>query len=193
MWRSVPCSRPKTSSVFGRGRPATRRPVAAELLLDAARGGVGGSPGADALAERPHRLGDVRQVAVDVPKMGMRGAFELPLQIRLRVVDDDQVGLQRQHPLDVRIEQSADAREPGDLWRKAVVVADAGDAVARAHREQHLGGRGHERDDPAGSHRRAGRRRLRPRETRAEDDQRDATRTSFMRGGTAAIRKPDLR
>ena len=82
-----------------------------------------------------------------VPVVRHAGPLELALQVGLRVVDDDQIGLERQDPLHVRIEQPADPRQALDFRRKPVVVADAGDAVAGAHREQHLGGRRHERDD----------------------------------------------
>ena len=49
------------------------------------------------------------QSQVYVAEVGDARPVELVLQIGLGVVDDDQIRLERQHPLHVRIEQSADA------------------------------------------------------------------------------------
>ena len=79
---------------------------------------------------------------MDVGKIRHARPIQLRPQIVLRAVDDDQVGPQREDPLDVRIEQRANAGQLLDCGRKAVVAADGDDAIAGAHREQHLGGRG---------------------------------------------------
>jgi hypothetical protein len=98
-------------------------------------------------AEAADRLRDVGQTAVQVSVVRHAGTFHLRAQIGLRAVEDDEVRPQRKDPLDVRIEQRADARQRVHLGRKAIVAADGDDAIARAHREQHLGRRGNDRDD----------------------------------------------
>src|SRR5919201_2251230 len=75
------------------------------------------------------------------------GGRELCLQVGLRVVDDRQVRFQREQALHVRVEQSTEARQPLDFWRKLVEAADADDAIPGADREQHLRRRRDERDD----------------------------------------------
>ena len=57
-----------------------------------------------------------------------------------------------------------------DVWRKVIVVADAGDATPGAHHEQHFRRRRHERDDPLWL---AGRARDDPRCGHGEDDEGD--------------------
>ena len=77
----------------------------------------------------------------------MPRAFEPPLEFGLRAVHDDEVRPHLQNPLDVRIEQRADPRQLLRLRRILVVAADRDDAIAGAHRKQHLGRRRNDRDD----------------------------------------------
>ena len=104
----------------------------------------------DPRADRPHRRSDVGQRPVLVAVERNRRAVEALLQVFLRVVNDDQVRLQREDSLDVRIDQSPHARDAIDLWRVPIVGADADDAVACAHREDHFGDGRDEGDDSAG-------------------------------------------
>src|SRR6187549_857861 len=76
-------------------------------------------------------------------------AAELSDQVGLGVVDDDQIRFQREDALDVGIEQTAHSRKAADLGRKSIEGPDAGDAIADAHVEEHLGRRRDERDDAA--------------------------------------------
>src|SRR5207248_2458367 len=96
-------------------------------------------------AEGSNGLRDVAQPAVHIGEDRNAGGLELPFELRLRGVDDHEVRLQREQPLDVRIDQAAEARKMFDVGRKAIVTADAGQAVARPHGEEHLSRRGHER------------------------------------------------
>ena len=82
-----------------------------------------------------------------VGKIGNLGSIELRAQLRLRAVDDDEIGTERDDAFDVGIEQRADARQLPDFWRKPIVAADRHDAIAGTHGEQHLGGRRNDRDD----------------------------------------------
>ena len=118
-----------------------------ELCLDARRQRVRRRVDPDARAEAADRLRDVGQPAVDVPVVGDAGALHLRTQIGLRAVEDQQIGLERQDPLDVWIEQRPHTRQLVDLRRKAIVAADGDDAIAGAHREEHLGRRRNDRDD----------------------------------------------
>ena len=60
-------------------------------------------------------------------------------QIRLRTVDDDEIGLERQDALEIGIDERADLRTRRDLGRVRVVARHADDLRAGADREQHLG------------------------------------------------------
>ena len=118
-----------------------------ELALDPIRERVCGGTDADARAERSDRLGDVRQPAMHIWIDRNARAIQLRAQIRLRSVQDHEVGLQRENSLDIRIEQRPDARQLLDLRRKPIVAPDGDNPVARSHREQHLRRRRDDRDD----------------------------------------------
>ena len=75
------------------------------------------------------------------------GPRELRPQIALAAVDDDEVGPQRQDPLDIGIEQRADARQLVTSGGNVVEAADRDDLRPGADREQHLGDGGDEGDD----------------------------------------------
>ena len=68
-------------------------------------------------------------------------------QLGLADVDDDEIGLQRQDALEVRVQQRADARPLRGLGRIRVEARHADDLIAGADREEHLGDRGDEADD----------------------------------------------
>ena len=103
---------------------------------------------ADAFAHLTDGGGDVGKARVRVGEPLDPGAFELGHQVLLRVIQEDQIRTQRQNPLDIGIEQRADALALIDLGRIPVEVADRNDAASRADREQHFRHRRHDRDDP---------------------------------------------
>jgi hypothetical protein len=96
-----------------------------QVPLESRRRGLCGRRRADTDAERSHRFRDVGQAAMHVAEDRDSGAFELDLQLRLRVIDDDEVGLKRKNPLDAWIQQPADSREPPDFRRKSIVAAES--------------------------------------------------------------------
>jgi len=74
-------------------------------------------------------------------------ALHLRSKVRLRAVHDHQIRLQGDDALDVGIDQAADL---GTLQRFGwidIEIADAYHARSRAHGEQHLGDRRHNRND----------------------------------------------
>ena len=91
---------------------------------------------------------DVGQPGVAVRIDGNARPRELRLQILLAPVDRDEIRPEREDPLEVRIEQRPDPLEILHLRRVLVEAADADDLRSRANREQHLGERRHQRDDP---------------------------------------------
>ena len=103
---------------------------------------------ADPLSERRDRLHQIRDVRVLV----VEGRNAQPLQpldqIALRAVEDDEVGPERDDALEIRIDQGADARSRLDGRRIVIEARDSHDLIARADGEEHLGHRGHQRDDP---------------------------------------------
>ena len=128
MLRSVSGSRSKTISVRGRGRPATplsdRRRSAPRCR----------APRSAASRARPTRapsarivVGDVRQRRVAVDEDRNLRALELLPQVGLAAVDGDQIRLQREDALDVRIDERADALQLLDLRRIAIEAADGDD------------------------------------------------------------------
>ena len=142
MFRSVPGSRPKTSSVFGCALLPVRARMSASCRSMRSASAFACRFDADASAQRADGLGDVGQAAVDVRVVRHVRALELLSQVRLGAVENHQVGPQREDPLHVGIEQGADPRQPIDLGREPVVAPDGDQPIAGAHREQHLGGRG---------------------------------------------------
>src|SRR3954468_23879863 len=62
-----------------------------ELFFHMRRSAVGGRLRTNTRADRPQRLGDVGQAAVNVAVYRHLGALELTFQIRLRVVDDHEI------------------------------------------------------------------------------------------------------
>ena len=99
---------------------------------------IRGGRRADTGAERSHRFRDVGQAPMHVAEDRDPGACELALQLGLRVVHDDEIGLERKNALDAGIQEPADAREPLDLRREPVVGSDTGQPIAGAHGEQHF-------------------------------------------------------
>ena len=72
------------------------------------------------------------------------GSVEPLLQLPLRVVENDEIRLQSEDPLQVRIEQGAHPRDARHLGREAVEAGDADDLAAVTHGKDHLR---HGRDD----------------------------------------------
>jgi len=137
-----------------RSWPRLRRHACAdggELVLHPIGHAAGLCFEADARTQRPNRFRDVGQSAVDVRKHGDAGGFELALQVGLSRVHDNEVGLEREEPFDVRVEQRAETRQLFDLPRIPIVAADADDPVAGADRKQHLRCCRHERYDAVGN------------------------------------------
>ena len=81
------------------------------------------------------------------------------LEIGLRTIGHDQVGLEREDAFRVGIEQGADAGQGLHLGGEVIEAADGDDMWSRADGEQHLGDGRDERDDPRGRPRRGLRRR----------------------------------
>ena len=75
--------------------------------------------------------------------------IELRSELRLRAVDDDEIGTHRDDPFDIGIEERAHSRQLLHVGREPIVAAHCGNPIARAHGEQHLGRRGDDRDDPS--------------------------------------------
>jgi ribonucleoside-diphosphate reductase alpha chain len=69
-------------------------------------------------------------------------ALELRPELRLRAVNGNQVGAQRQDLLDIRVEQRADFLQLVDLWREMIEAADRDHLRSAAHGEEDLGHRG---------------------------------------------------
>ena len=99
----------------GRGRPATFARIASSDALSRRHDTLRAVRVARRRAQRRHRLQDVGEPAVHVAEPRDAGTFELLREVALRAVDDDQVRPQRQDPLDVGIEQRADARQRAHL------------------------------------------------------------------------------
>ena len=93
-------TRATSSGEAGWPRGRVWRRAAAELC----RGGIRPGLHSDPLAERAHGFEDVRQTTMRVVEHRDLRAFELTLEIGLRCVDDDEVGFQRDDPLDIRVE-----------------------------------------------------------------------------------------
>ena len=77
---------------------------------------IGGDPfgrlaSTEAGPERPDRGHHAREVAMLVQELLDARAFELQPQIGLRAVDEDQIRLQRQDPLEIGIQESSDPRQ----------------------------------------------------------------------------------
>ena len=104
-------SRPKTSSVRGRGRPATCVRIVRELRVDVRRAVAARLVAADARAELADRRVMSASAGVLVDEHRDRRAFELAAEIDLALVDDHEVRPERQDALEVGVEQRADARE----------------------------------------------------------------------------------
>ena len=150
MPRRVPGSRSNSSAVFGRGRPATCVRIAAMSRSIRAASRSASSRAADPLTKPPDRHGDVRQSGVLVVEPRHARPIEPRDQLLLCAVDDDEIRLERENALDVRIEQRADSLPRRDLRRIPVEARHADDLIARADGEEHLGDGGDERDDPVG-------------------------------------------
>jgi hypothetical protein len=170
MFRSEPGSRENTSSVFGRAVFATRdlTPLAREhqerfrpcrvrharfdvvqLPLDPIGQRVRLRFDADAGAQHSHGLRDVGKPAMRIREIGDLCPIELRSELRLRAVDDDEIGTHRDDPFDIGIEERAHSRQLLHFGRELIVAADRGNPIARAHGEQHLGGRRDDRHDPS--------------------------------------------
>jgi hypothetical protein len=75
--------------------------------------------------------------------------FELLAKVRLRGVNDDEIRMQRQDALDVRVDQRTDTGKFVDVRRIAIETAHRHHLRTGPDRKEHLGHGGDERDDPA--------------------------------------------
>src|SRR5262249_26709623 len=92
-------------------------------------------------AERGDRRQDVGESAMHERELRDGGAVHLSGEVVLRSVQDDEVRAEGKDPLDVGVQQRADAREPVDLGRVVIEAADRHDAWSCAECEQNLSGR----------------------------------------------------
>ena len=165
---------------LGTRQPSYPCPDGGQPLLDLLCRRLGGLLQPNPRAERSHGLGDVGQVPMHVWVDRNAGTLDLPLQLDLCVVHDDEIRPERQKPLDVRIDEAADAGNLLDVRWKVIVVADAHHAVAGADLEEHFGGGRHQRDDAP----------------RTVAGRRGGACSDLDRGGTAGVRacfKPGLK
>ena len=153
--RAAGVNAPKCFGVAAEDKKRTRPwppcdpfPYVRNLSLDAIRERLRLFATADAGAERANGRSDVREAGVLIQEHRDAGALELRAQIGLRSVHHDQIRLQRDDTLDIRIDEAADLGTCLRLGRVAVEVADTDDARSSAHREQHLCRGGDDRDDP---------------------------------------------
>ncbi len=91
---------------------------------------------ASTLAQLPDCREDITQRSMRVREQRNPRTLELRDQIALRRIRDDQVRAQRDDGFDVWVDQSADARQIGDLRRELIVTPDAHDLWAGADGEQ---------------------------------------------------------
>ena len=82
-----------------------------------------------------------------VPKDGNADARQTRDQFLLRLVDDDEIGSQREDAFEVGVHERADARPAADLGRVLVETRHAHDGRACADGEEHLSDGWDERDD----------------------------------------------
>ena len=121
-------------------------------LFDVAGHAIGAVDVPGPRAEGADRLRHVGQARVHVREHRDLRAIELRFQVLLRAVDDDQVGSQRQNPLQVGIQERPHARQRSDRRRLLIVAAHRDDLRARADRKQDLCHCRHQRDDARRPH-----------------------------------------
>ena len=115
-----------------------------DLSIDARRQCARVARVIDPIAEGANGGREVRKPCVLVLVHRQARAAETRDQIRLRTVHDDKIGLERQNPLEVRIEERADLWQCADFRRVGVKTRDADHVLAGADRKEHLG---HGRDE----------------------------------------------